>query len=114
VEPASITRIGGLAVLAAQLRKSDFRARDLRGSIRRPCNHGAILRWREFDETCIVENISAGGCGVRIASDKLIRLDSVLVDIPPLHLLLDGIVVWRRGAEAGIRFGYTLPSRICR
>ncbi len=63
---------------------------------------------------CVVEDISVGGCRIRVSSNRVDVGESVTVDIPSQQMVLDGMIVWKRHGEAGIQFGYSEASYLKR
>lgn len=73
---------------------------------RRLCSWPAVLHVRPFARHATVQDISISGCRLNVSRFGL-RLNAyVVVDIPSQGLKIDGMIVWQRGDEVGIRFDY--------
>ena len=100
-----------MAALIEQLRNPKLRVGDNRKAQRRLCRWPAvILRPERENLSCIVEDISLGGCRVAVTGSRIVLGETVVVDIPTQKMVLDGTVIWKRDREAGIEFRYTEAS----
>lgn len=81
-----------------------------RKSPRQPCRWPAILHVKPMNLSCVVEDISQGGCKIAVSASRLELGAVVVVDIPSQRMVLDGEVVWTRFGEAGIRFNFSEQS----
>ena len=63
--------------------------------------------------SCVVEDISAGGCRVSVASNRIEGGvgTTIELDIVSKGVVFAGTIVWLHPGEVGIRFGaYSLPT----
>ena len=71
---------------------------------RHACHWSAVLFTENFNRSCVIEDISNGGCRLHINTGRLIVNDIVKIQVPPRRLSFTGKVIWLRFDEAGIKF----------
>ncbi|WP_237155106.1 PilZ domain-containing protein [Oryzibacter oryziterrae] len=89
-----------------QLKHPHLRVEDGRKHQRADCRWPATLNRQTTAIKCCVENISVGGCKIRIGTNGLGVGDRVQVNIPDQQMVLTGMIVWLRQHEAGVSFLY--------
>lgn len=71
---------------------------------RHTCQWPALLVLRDIYRPCVIEDISKGGCGIKVKSATVQPGDTVVIRVASRKISFEGRVTWARGDEAGIKF----------
>lgn len=77
---------------------------DLRNYPRRTCRWPGILKAPDRNRSCVLEDISAGGCRIALNTADLACGTKVTVEVASQKLNFHGEIRWVRFGEAGIEF----------
>jgi hypothetical protein len=100
-----------MAALLAQLRHPQIKVGEKREAFRRECEWPALLLRSPKNVSCTILDISVGGCRLRLLERVTIG-EIIVLEIPAHKLVLDGTVVWKRSREVGIKFAFSVVSRV--
>ncbi|MES0869242.1 PilZ domain-containing protein [Pseudovibrio denitrificans] len=82
-----------------------------RGHKRHSCHWPAVLFTDNFNRSCVIEDISNGGCRLLVNTGKLTSGSTVKIQVPARKLSFTGKIVWLHCEEAGIKFT-SKPARL--
>ncbi len=77
---------------------------DGRIATRKACNWPAILKRHPQNLSCIVEDISEGGCRISVTTRLLKIGDEVQLDLVSKQVTFNAEITWVNTGEAGLKF----------